>query len=304
MQFVEPGVLTMNHVADGTHPCLLIDDSGTPGQEAGSCYLHPDRKTWVAVLLTPTQIREVCDQIPGTLDELRVHTGATELHFAEIYAGKRAFKGVDLSLRLSLFAFMRDIFDTYAFPVIVQTLSSENLADIRSRASFPDQIGPFDMREQSDAALLFLLKRVKWFLEENKVAYPTPAYTALDEGFRPAGRAIRVPNFDSVMQAGCLYTVRSSDFLPLQLADFAAFCVARTQWLLTKEKRSNADDQFLQIMDGFHLNVVNLPEASIDLNSWNRRDYERVIDQDRREKELPPNRKDAGPGAAADRPRE
>lgn len=290
---VEPYELKMDEVAAGKHPCILIDDSGTPGQEAGSPYLHPSRKTWVAVVTTATQIKEVCQQFPGALEELRSRTGASEFHFTDIYQRAGAFKDTPLKVRLAIFGFMRGIFSVYKFPIIVQTFSSENLAEVRRRASFPDRVGPFNMTQQSDAALLFLLIRVKWFLREHGTQFSSPPYVVLDEDFRPAGSAIGVPNFEHVFQRGRLLMVRSCDFLPIQLADFGAFCIGRTQWLLTKERRNRTDNEFLPIMADLRLNVVNLPEASADLQTWSSRDYERLIDQDRRGKGLEPYREDA-----------
>ena len=54
------------------------------------------------------------------------------------------------------------------FPVIVQTLSAENLAEMRQREPgrdlFEGKVGPFDMSQPADAALFLLLCRVKWLL--------------------------------------------------------------------------------------------------------------------------------------------
>jgi len=110
---VEPYILRMEEVAASGHACVLIDDGGTPGQLAGSPYLHPSRKTWVAVLTTATQVKEICQQMPRAIEELKLQTGATEFHFAEIYRGAGAFEDKPLSLRLALFGFMRQIRDSH-----------------------------------------------------------------------------------------------------------------------------------------------------------------------------------------------
>lgn len=284
--YVEPYELKMQEVTASGRPCVLIDDSGTPGQQAGSPHLHPDRKTWVAVITTPRQTREVCEQMPGALHGLKLRTRAAEFHFTEIYRGAGAFKHTPIKLRLALFAFMRHIFTTYMFPVIVQTLSPTNLNEVRHRASFPDKVGPFDMTQPTDMALLFLLFRVKGYLCEQRAEFPCPAYVALDEGFYPAGRSITLPNQDHVFHRSRLFTVRSCEFLPVQLADFASFCVSRTQWLMAKQKRSRADNAFLRIIADLRINVVNLPETYADLATWAPRNYDRMMDEDRKEKGL------------------
>jgi hypothetical protein len=289
---VEPYVLGIETVAASGRACVLIDDGGTPGQQAGSAYLHPSRKTWVAVLTTPAQIQEISRQMPPALDELKLQTGAGEFHFAEIYGGKGDFDGKPLNLRLALFGFMQHIFATYMFPVIVQTLSAENLAEMSQRESgcdlFRGKVGVFDMTNPADAALFLLLCRVKWFLAENRSEFALPAYVVLDEGFRPAGRAIQVGNLGAMFHDKSIYTARSSEFCPVQLADFAVFCISRTQWLMTKQRRSLADDAFLRIIARVRLNTINLPETPADLATWKPSDYEKEIDEDRRGKGLKP----------------
>ena len=183
---------------------------------------------------------------------------------------------------------MRHIFTSYMFPVIVQTLSPRDLKDIQRRADFGERVGPFDMAEPGDMALMFLLFRIKDQIREQVSDFPPPAYVAVDEGFRPAGRSIRVPNQDAFFHRSCFFTVRSSEFLPVQLADFASFCISRTQWLMTKPKRSRADDAFLRIIADLRINTVNLSETSADLAMWTPRDYERLMDEDRKHKGLGP----------------
>jgi len=285
---VTPHKLTVGKVADLKHSCVLIDDSGTPGQTAGSSYLDPSRKTWVAVITTPQQMHEIADEIGGALEELESQTGASEFHFTEIYRGAGAFKDAPLPLRQALFAFMRHIFELYMFPVLVQTFSESDLTDMHARAGFPPKVGVFDLHQPPDASLLFLLLQVRRFLAAHASEYPAPAYVVLDEGFRPADRAIEIPSFRQHFHRSSIFTARSSEFRALQLADFAAFCVSRTQWLLTKDKRSKVDEEFMEIMAGLRLNILNLPEVSIDRQSWTPQDYERIIDEDRIQKGLSP----------------
>lgn len=288
MSRVEPYALTMSEVAESGRSCVLIDDSGTPGQIAGSEYLDPDRKTWVAVLISQAQVREVCEQISGALEELALQTGANEFHFMEVYRGAGPFKSVTFDARLGIFAFMRHIFASYMFPVIVQTFDPDDLRELRARATIAEKVGPFDMSNPSDAALLFLLIRVKWFLQQHPDEFVMPSFVVLDEGFRQAERSIEIPNWDAVLHNSSIYTASSASFFPIQLADYAAFCVARSQWLLSKEKRSRADDAFLQIIADIRINVVNIPEAIVDLSNWTPQEYGRLIEHDRERKGLTP----------------
>lgn len=99
---------------------IFIDDSGSPGLAIGT--LHPERKTWVSVIIPPFQINEVLDQIPQAIKGLEELVSAKEFHFSHIMNRQGKFKEVDLQVRLSLFRFMSYIFKEYKFPILVQTL--------------------------------------------------------------------------------------------------------------------------------------------------------------------------------------
>ncbi|MFC1761191.1 hypothetical protein ACFL6U_03825 [Planctomycetota bacterium] len=286
MSGVEPYTLTMAQVAQSGRACIVIDDSGTPGQVAESMYLHPERKTWVAVLMTHCQIEEVCAQLPGALDELKSQTGANEFHFMDIYRGSGRFASVSFERRLAFFAFMQHIFTQFMFPVLVQTFDPVDLRDLKTRFAIPKKVGPFNTKHPSDAALLFLLLRIKRYLERHPNDFVLPGYVVLDEGFRPSGRSIEISTWGDVLQRSSIYTARSEIFLPIQLADYAAFCVGRCQWLLSKEKRSRSDDVFFPIIADLRANIVNLSEMIVDLGDWKPDDYGRMIEQDRDRKGL------------------
>jgi len=208
---------------------VFIDDTGSPGLTASTPHLHPERKSWIAVVVSPRDIAEVLEQMPRAIGELKRATGGGEFHFTDIYAGRKAFKNVDLSVRLAVFEFMAYIFARYKFPIIVQTLDPHSVARIHSGASFPKQVGPFNLTKQNDLALFFLLIRVKWFLEQ-KLAKPGPwARVFIDEGFKKSGVAIKIPSFERYFVDGLVCFVRSDLVQPIQLADFAAFALNRTQ---------------------------------------------------------------------------
>src|SRR3972149_4826054 len=124
----------------------FTDYTGSPRITDRPATFHPERKTWVAVVVPSSQIAEVMQQMPKALDELRQSVGADEFHFTEIYSGKKQFENVDLQVRLGLFEFMAYIFSAYRFPVIVQTFDPETLADVRARScgQIPDSLPPFD----------------------------------------------------------------------------------------------------------------------------------------------------------------
>jgi len=206
---------------------------------------------------------EVLREFLGALEELYEQIGAKEFHFADIYAGKGDFKGIDLQIRLSLFEFMAHIFRLYKFPIFVQTFDPNTLQNILSRGEFPKRVGLFDLTKQEDAALLFLLIRIKWYIERHRIDPNTGAHVFVDEGYKPDGIAIRVPAFRSVFEQGLICFARSSSIYPIQLADFASFALNRTQLIIGKKKLSSLDKRLLEILSAIAWNYQNIEKRVI-----------------------------------------
>jgi hypothetical protein len=245
---------------------VFIDDTGSPGLETTPAHLHAERRSWVAVFVPRSVISEVWEQFPPAIVELRRLTGATEFHFADIYGGKRQFKGVPLDRRLAIFGFMAQIFNTYRFPIFVQTLDPDSLQDVRSGTSLPERLGPFDLRRPNDLALFFLLLRVKWHLETSYPETNRQAHVFVDEGFQRNGAAIVLAPLRGVFADGLVCFARSDSILPIQLADFAAFSLNRSQLLLGRAGLSNLDESLLRIIEPIAWNVQNIPKIS--LSDW------------------------------------
>ena len=256
----------VDELARGETFGVFIDDSGSPGLSSGS--LHLERKSWVAVVVPPHQMGEIFIQFPQALSELeRITKGVSEFHFADIYAGRKAFKNVDLQIRLSLFRFMAYIFDHYRFPVFVQTLDPDGLREIKSKGHWPEQFGPLKLSRHDDFALLLLLLRVRDYLM--KLSFPnTSARVFVDEGRFRNGVAFGVSKFAPLFRDGLICFADSKSVLPLQLADFAAFVLNKWQLLLAKPALTNLDKELITILSPVGERFQNIERIPIhDLSS-------------------------------------
>jgi hypothetical protein len=247
---------------------VFIDDTGSPGLACGSEGPHPERKSWVAVVIPRTQLPQVWQQFPAALRELRTQLPVTELHFADIYMGRREFKHVPWDLRMSLFKFMAYLFATYRFSIIVQTLDPSLVPEWRAFLTFPESLRLFDFTDHSQLALFILLVRVKLFLTQSFSESERPARVFVDEGFKKQGRGLVIETLAPEIADGLVCFGRSDAILPLQLADFAAFCMNRVQLLLFKPRLSHRDREFLEIASTFAENYQNLERIRV---AWPRR---------------------------------
>ena len=95
----------LNELAAGQTYGIFVDDTGSPGLKDTPPNCDRKRKSWVAVVVPPEIMPEVCEQFPLALEELKKQTGATEFHFTEIYGGRKQFKDVDFDVRFALIEF-------------------------------------------------------------------------------------------------------------------------------------------------------------------------------------------------------
>jgi len=88
----------------------------------------------------------------------------------------------------------------------------------------------------------------------------------VDEGYKKNGAAISIQPLRRVFADGLICFVRSDSVLPLQLADFAAFCLNRTQLLLGRPELRQRDELLLRIIQPIVWNYQNIPKMALE--SW------------------------------------
>lgn len=284
---VNPYRLTLEEVRDSGKTCVVIDETGNPGQSTGSSYLHPDRKSWAAVVLSPQQFKEVASELPPTLEELKRLCGGAEFHMTDIYRGHKSFKAAEVEQRLGAIAFLAHIFRENKYPIFFQTLDpvgAKQFAD----PLFQRKLGVLDLRKHEELALWMLLSRVQEYISDNKNNLPHPAYFVLDESEKwKDSRSVDIQKTvinPTLFASKKIYSRNSVDFPAIQLADFAAYCINRQQWLLTlpKEKITQFDLAFLSIVSNAGFNTINIPQVKVDLKLWQPSDYDflRGVDDD------------------------
>ncbi len=67
----------LKELAIGEKYGVFIDDTGSPGLAPTSSKLHPERESWIAVIIPPFQMSEVLSELPKCLQGLHELIGAT-----------------------------------------------------------------------------------------------------------------------------------------------------------------------------------------------------------------------------------
>jgi len=252
---------------DGSVAGIFVDDTGSPGLNNTPSHLKKDRKTWVSVLVLANQMPEIMEQIPNAIVGLTEITGASEFHFADIFGGRREFKSVAPAKRIGVFKFMAWVFNRHRFPIHVQTFDPESEAFIEAKRTLGNhRVGRLDLSNHEHFALYFLLYLTHGYFRKNHPRMLARVF--VDEGIYSHGQGFKVPGFNPEFKDDLLCFSNSKFVMPIQLADFAAFCLNRQQLLLGKSELSDADWQFLEVCTEANFNLINIPKVATSKKLW------------------------------------
>jgi hypothetical protein len=266
---------------------INFDDAATPGAKANSRFLHDSRKSWAAVIIPS----EIADDVQQAMEiftgGIMGDYGASELHFTDIYSGRNEFKGVAVEKRIEIFELMTALFENFELPVLYQTCSKEILKEW-GYPRFKKRVW-WKSNDPSKMGLLYLCHLVSKLFEEHHEVFRNPLQAFVDEGMAKVGTKVKLPNWGHAFQRRELCFASSKTVFGLQLADFAAFSISHSQWLLANAKK----DKTLKEGDLFFLKnasriwALNLKRVEIDADDISSSRYEFDLGIDRLSKGLP-----------------
>jgi len=273
---------------------IYIDDAGTPGVIPPSEFLPEDRKSYCAVIV-PENVRHPVNEAMGILLQgVMQDFGVGELHCTDIYSGRGSWKEVEVIKRIELFDFLESIIVGFKLPVLFQTWSASSMNDHHQFFSKLEMKKDswWDLNNISHASLLLLCFQIAKEIRGYKKNLPEDFRSALtcyiDEDLVKAGTKIKLPAWNDVFESGDLNFVTSDSSPGIQLADFAAFCIARSQWVMAKQSSNNAiSDADLHIIKiASKINWINSKQVLINTQEFSRDGYEFLLMRDRMEKKL------------------
>ncbi|MBB3952630.1 DUF3800 domain-containing protein [Aureimonas jatrophae] len=272
-----------------------MDDSGNPGAKSGSEFLPSSRKSWTAVIVPSSVASAVETGLTIFLDGVREQYGAEELHFTEIWSGTGIWKDISPGDRSEVFRWMGKMVHGFGLPVVHQTVSEitfDDHPDLK-RSIVGDRSGDWSLDDIGQFGLLMLTSSVAGHLRKlaadaaSDFTLPMPLY--VDEGVLPAGLDRPLPNWRDAIEGPTAKFRRSTDVRGLQLADFAAFAITRSQWIISKRSAqpalSPADAVIMEAVGG--MNVLNLPWYVGPPEELHSRNYDKWMGDDREAKGLP-----------------
>lgn len=115
---------------------------------------------------------------------------------------------------------------------------------------------------------MFLIIRVKRFLRKNDWGLTEKSYLIVDEGLRKAGKSLRIQHLTDNFIDSKIYFESSHNIFPIQLADYAAFAINRSQWIMGKKEKKNLDVTLLEIFEDANFNAINLEKLFVNFKKF------------------------------------
>ena len=277
---------------------LYIDDSGMPGVKTNSKFLHESRKSWCGVLI-PSKISEEVSYAMSVFTEgVQSDYGAHELHFTDIFSGRGTWKSVKIEERIKIFDLMGLIFENFQFPVFYQTWSKEFSNDHKKIFAGLEKLNlkfwkPKRVDHMGLMLLIFRLRDSVWDLRKLSSDFNEIFPIFIDEGIAKSGNKFRTPCDYSGVFCKEVSFVSSNENVGIQIADFAAFIISRSQWIIHNKKAgenfSRADKHILSLCNKF--NHWTLETIKGDEKSFSKSGLDFFLMRDRQRKKLNPEPK-------------
>lgn len=219
---------------------FACDDTYGPS-EADNEFITGDRKTYIGIEIRFLKLRELRIEIAKFLNEINsIIPGIERFHFSDIFNRRNVWHGYD-ALSKRVFLKFCDILINYHVEAFVQTIQNYTLNEHPEEYLKLDEFSknPFgiNVRTKDGMALMLLLVKVI-----NSIRERGNATIIIDQGIHSGGKEIK---FSHNSRNIVMKFESSIEFPELQLADFFAFMLNRSNYLQTKTSLSEADKIFL-----------------------------------------------------------
>jgi len=237
----------INDFLSGTHYGVFIDDTGSPG-ETSYKFLPSGRKTWVAVVIPPSQMKETLINFNTLLNSLKKQFGVSEFHFTDIFGGNREYRNISWANRLGIINTLAKAFENYKYTIIQQSLEPSQLSEWKNMLELPIKLPFFNFKKVEDIALFILILKIRSYIQGQQSTEKGEAHVIVDEGWKKNNVAlISEIIFGKELDRSKICFGSSKNIVLLQLADFAAFVLNRMQIVGSKDVVSKKELHFLKV---------------------------------------------------------
>jgi hypothetical protein len=198
------------------------------------------------------------------LEELERKTGEREFHFTELLNGKRGYRRLSLADRFEYFGAFADLAERLKVTFMVQSLGVKEGAEWLNalQIDYPPLRKAFRLERPSELALFLLVLRVQDFLKAQMPPH-LRAVVFVDEGWKKNRMGAWLGPLEEQFLHGFMMSARSSEVPGLQLADFGAFMLNRSQFAFGKQPLSKPNEWIASIWSRLGRRFLNMAERAL-----------------------------------------
>lgn len=251
---------------------IVIDDTGSPGNFNETRFLKEDRKTFVGVFIHSQMKTGVENTLNEIISILNKEFGVSEIHLTDIVNRKNEYCQILNENRLAIIMCLSKWFSNIQLPYFAQTANDKTF--IENNIPLNGKLANFDLNKSEDQALLLLITRIKLFMDEH---FPNEKVEiVMDEGRRKNNQLEKLHGLEGFIKDGVIKYSSSKEFALLQIADFFAYSVNRTQMTITKENKTEFDtkiyEYLIPVLANQYSDGTSFIEANFD--SFTKDDYD------------------------------
>ena len=252
---------------------IVIDDTGSPGNFNETRFLKEDRKTLVGVFIHSKNRNLHLKTIKEILSALNVQFGITELHLTDLINKKNEYSKISNEDRLAIIMLLSKWFSNIQLPYFVQTANDNTF--VENNIQLKGKLGNFDLNKCEDQALLLLISRIKIFMDNH---FPNEKVEiVMDEGRKKNNQVEQLQNLGDFIKDGIIKYSSSKEFELLQIADFFAYSINRTQMTIIKENKTEFDikiyEYLIPVLARQYSDGTSFTEANFDTFTKDDYDY-------------------------------
>ena len=223
---------------------IVIDDTGSPGIFNESRFLKENRNTLVGVFIHAKLRSNIEITLKEIILSLNDEFGIKEIHLNDIVNKKNEYSQVSEENRLAIIMALSKWFSKIQLPYIVQTANEKTFEE--NNINLKGKIANFNLDKGEDQSLLLLLSRIKIFMEKH---FPTErVQIIMDEGRKKKNQIEKINGLEGFIQDGIIKYSSSKEFILLQIADFFAYSINRTQITITKDYKTEFDSKIYEFL--------------------------------------------------------
>lgn len=244
---------------------IVIDDTGSPGDIRETKFLKKDRKSLVGVFIHSKNREHLELTIKKIISTLYSQFGITEIHLTDLVNRKNEYSQISSEDALSIIMLLSNWFASIHLPYFVQTCNKQTFKE--NGIPLQGKLDNFNFNNGEDQALFLLILHIKKFMNAK---FPNDEVEIImDEGRKNRHRAEKFKILEGFVAGSQIKYSSSKEFQLLQIADFFAYSINRTQMTIMKENKTDSDKKIYEFLSLVLIKQFSVGTSTIEADIAN-----------------------------------